>query len=150
MKTGILLIGLLVSGTALANCPRYESVTYTCAGFQGNVQCSWNPANGYYQGSANHGDYPVPPGAQAARFLRAFWTPNAHVTSDRLSYGVTICQYAYHGQVIVLYQKDRNPNIADPRRKNRELWFLSNWQDAKGYSCIASERSCDFDYGEKL
>jgi hypothetical protein len=150
MKIKILLIGLLVSGTAIANCPRYETVTYNCASFQGNIQCSWNPDKGYYQGSANHSDYPVPPGAQAARFLRAFWTPNAHVSSNKLSYGVTICQYTYHGQIIVLYQKDRNPNIADPRRKNRDLWFLSDWQDAKGYSCTASERTCDFDYGEKF
>jgi hypothetical protein len=151
MKTKILFLGLLISGAAIANCPEHQTVTYSCAYFQGKVQCSWNPSGGWYQGSANHGDVPIPPGSQADQFLRAFWTPNARITAPgQVSYGVTICQYLFRKQLIVLYQQDHDPNISDPRRNAPELWFLSEWQGVKGYSCGASESQCHFDYGESV
>src|SRR5581483_3946248 len=110
MRAKILIIGLLFNSIALANCPSHQSVIYNCSFFEGNYQCSWNPDGGWYQGSTNHGSFPIMPGSQAKRFLRAFWTPDAHITNDTLSFGVTICQYEYRGQIIVLYQKDRDTN----------------------------------------
>jgi hypothetical protein len=151
MKTKLLLVSLLISGTAIANCPDHRTVTYNCVVTpDGSKHCQWNPRFGWYQGSANHSDYQIKPGSHANQFLRAFWTPNAHVTPDTLSYGVTICQYSFRGQIITLYQKDRSTNIPDPRRKHKDRWTLSEWEDAKGLSCYNPESQCDFDYGERL
>lgn len=146
----IILAGLFLSGNALANCPQHDTVRYTCISFENNKQCTWNPVQGWYQGSSSHGA-DVPAGARAARFLRAFWTPNARITDlNKVSFGVTICQYSYQGSLIVLYQKDRDVNIPDPRLKNKKIWSVQEWQGVKGLGCSISEAKCDFEYGERI
>jgi hypothetical protein len=157
LKAKILLIGLFTSGAAIANCPDHNSVVYQCDVFQNNIKCTWKPKNGWYQGSTNSGDVPIPPTSKADRFHQAFWTPNGHITPDGLSYGVTICEYGYKDQIFQLYQTDRDPNIPDPRQDNPKFWFPGPWQDAKGYICgpetlagpATTERDCKFAYGEQ-
>lgn len=149
MKAKTIIFGLFLSGTALANCPNHNTVIYSCQSFNNNIQCTWNPSQGWYQGSGSNNAH-IEPGVRSTRFLRAFWTPNAHIVdSNKVSFGVTICQYSYNGSLIVLYQKDRNPNIPDPRIKNRNSWFPAQWQGVKGYACVAGEGQCDFEYGER-
>lgn len=149
MKTKIVILSLFLSGTAVANCPHHSTVIYSCQIFQGKTECTWNPTHGWYQGSASNGAA-ITEGAHATRFLRAFWTPNAHITSDsKISYGVTICQYSYQGNLIQLFQQDRDINIPNPSRKNENLWLVEEWQGVKGYGCSASETLCHFEYGER-
>lgn len=150
MKGKIAIFSLFLSGAAFANCPNHNTVIYSCQSFNNNVQCTWNPLEGWYQGSASSEAH-IEPGVRSTRFLRAFWTPNAHfVDSHKLSYGVTICQYSYKGSLIVLYQKDRNVNIPDPRAQDRKNWFAGQWQGVKGYVCMAGEGQCNFAYGERM
>ncbi len=152
MRTRIFIsvIGLFFAGAAFANCPNHNTVIYSCQAFNGHTQCSWNPIAGWYQGSAAQ-DSQTQPGVHATRFLRAFWTPNAHmVDSSKVSYGVTICQYSYNKGLILLYQKDRDINIPDPRLHDKNNWFLSDWQGVKGFACASGEGQCNFEYGERF
>jgi hypothetical protein len=149
-KLKIILAGLFLSGNAFANCPHHDTVIYKCVTFENNQECTWNPIQGWYQGSSSHGA-DISEGARATRFLRAFWTPNAHITGlNKVSFGVTICQYSYHGNLIELYQKDRDINIPDPRLKNKEIWSLEEWQGVRGFGCSLGEGKCHFEYGERM
>ncbi len=128
--------------SALANCPDPSTIVYQCYEMAGHKICTWNPTNGWYQGSGdyseslNDGDV-LPPNS----FKRAIWYP--YVSENN---GATSCYYTGpEGELVTLFQHTGYGDVPRPQSNN---WFPTNTVPnfPESLECLESASACKFDF----
>ncbi len=134
---------LLLASAVHANCPLPQTISFQCHDFQGHKMCTWQPDNGWYQGSAD--DTSIQEGTRLApgAFKKAVWFP--YVDDN---FGATNCFYVGpRGEKITLFQQTGYGSVPRPAGK---LWKISSM---KGYpyvlACLTSASECKFEFGER-
>jgi len=126
----------------LANCPDPSTIVYHCYEMAGHKICSWNPTQGWYQGSGDYSESlkdgdTLPPNS----FKRAIWFPYLGDNN-----GATSCYYqGPEGELVTLFQQTGYGDVPKPTGNN---WIPTNTVPnfPESLECLESIGACEFDF----